>query len=141
MKKQLEIKKMAIWMDHKEAKFINPEDLDAGIQTIVSTVKSRERIAGEASDGIKLGGFRSSNNEFSKHERKQNALNSYYKKLAEKLSDYDEILVFGPTTARQEFCNYLKEDQNFADKVIRSDDGNYNSDNQLKAFVKKSFQD
>lgn len=141
MKKQSELKKIGIWMDHAQAKLINPDDIDLSIRELASTLNPRERIAGETADGIKLGGFRSSNNEFAKHEKEQNATHAYYKKLAVELLPYDMILIFGPTTARQEFYNYLKEEHNFSNKVITTVDGNYNTDNQLKAFVKKSFAD
>ena len=90
MKKQLEIKKIAIWMDHKEAKMIDPAHLDQDLIKVTSKIKGRKRISGQSSDGVKLGGFRSSNNEFAK-------------------------------------------------QVIHTVDGDYITDNQLKAFVKKSL--
>lgn len=139
MKKQSEIRKIGIWMDHKEAKLVDPDNSESNFPKIVSKLKSRERISGESADGIKLGGFRSSNNEFSKHEKEQNAMHAYYKLLADRLLDYDEILIFGPTTARQEFYNYLVGEHNFANKSIKTVDGNYLTDNQLKAFVKKTL--
>ncbi|MBK7038576.1 MAG: hypothetical protein KBF42_00870 [Chitinophagales bacterium] len=139
MKKQLEIKKIAIWMDHKEAKMIDPAHLDQDLIKVTSKIKGRKRISGQSSDGVKLGGFRSSNNEFAKHEKEQNSLHAYFKELADKLVVYDEILIFGPTTARQEFYNYLNAEHNFINKVIHTVDGDYITDNQLKAFVKKSL--
>ena len=69
---------IGIWMDHAEARIINP-DISADKPNLIrSSYKSRIRIAGENGDGTQLGNNRSTNNESHKHFRKQNDLHSYY---------------------------------------------------------------
>src|SRR5690242_1510194 len=97
------IRKIGIWMDHAEAQMMEPDATSDQIRLFSSPFKNVVRTAGEGSDGTQLGNFRSTNNESHKHYRKQNELHSYYKQLAGALQSYDEIFIFGPSTAPREF--------------------------------------
>ncbi len=138
MKKEHTIKKIGLWLDHAEAHFIHP-DHSSKIETSVSDHTGRERHRGEGADGILLGGYRSSNNEHHKHRREENALHKYYLELQGKLQDYDEIYLFGPGPARNEFFNMLKEDKHFSAKKIEMEAADHLSENQMKAKVNAHF--
>ncbi|MEO8148899.1 MAG: hypothetical protein ABI723_14735 [Bacteroidia bacterium] len=132
--------KIGLWLDHAEARIINP-DKNAGIvKSIHSTVESRVRIAGESGDGTRLGNNRSSNNESQKHHREQNQVHAYYKQLAQEVMPYDDILIFGPTTAPQEFHNYLNSEKDCTGKRIKVEHTDYITDNQLTEQVHNFFE-
>lgn len=138
MKKQIALKKIGIWMDHAEAKFIDPE-MSTVIQVISSPIKTHVRIPGQAGDTTRLAGYRTTNREQNKNNKKQNEEKAYYKELAEMLKTYDEIFIFGPTMARNEFYNFLMKEKGFSDKKILTEEGNYDTENQIVAQVKKNL--
>ncbi|MFZ1679199.1 MAG: hypothetical protein WBP41_05285 [Saprospiraceae bacterium] len=139
MKKYVALKTIGVWMDHAEAKIIHPGQSAEAIEVIHSGVHTRLRIPGESPDGTRLSGYRSTNNEFTKHNTNQNEIHSYYKHLAEKLQSYDEVLIFGPAPARNEFHNYLLKEKSFAKKRILVKPVDYITDNQLVEFVRENL--
>ncbi|MEP6792721.1 MAG: hypothetical protein ABJB16_00225 [Saprospiraceae bacterium] len=139
MKKYVALKSIGVWMDHAEAKLIHPGQPASTMEVFHSPVQTRIRIPGEVPDGTRLGDYRSTNNEFTKHHTLQNEIHSYYKQLAEKLQSYDEILIFGPAPARNEFHNYLLKEKSFAKKRIQVKPVDYITDNQLVEFVRENL--
>ena len=136
-KDKKEIKPVGVWMDHCEAFLIDPDH--GKVKHVISPAISHVRHAGEESVGVKLGNHRSTNNEYSKHEREQHTLHTFYKELAVALHHYDDIYVFGPTTARSEFANYVAKEHLLAGKNIQTHAADHMSDNQMAAHVKQHF--
>jgi hypothetical protein len=130
---------IGVWMDHSEARLIDLGKKLDKIPTIKSPAKPR-RIFGEESDGTRLGNYRSTNNEYSKHEKEKNSAHAYYKKLADALHSYDEIFLFGPTTARKEFRNFTLKEKLLTGKKITSRAADYLTDNQMVEQVRKYFK-
>ncbi len=139
MKHPHTIRQIGIWLDHAEAHFIHPEHKAEEIETTNSSMESQVRHRGEGADGTLLGGYRASNNEHHKHQRKQNALHQYYKELQEKLMPYDEIYLFGPGLAKNELHNLLNEDKHFESKKIQVETADHLSENEMKVHVMKHF--
>ena len=139
MKKYEAIKSIGVWMDYADAKFIYPGKPSSEIHTLKSPVHSRVRVSGESPDGTRLGGFRSTNNERSKNQINQNEIHAYFKQLASELLPYDEILVFGPASARKEFHHFLLNNKKFMGKRIITKPVDYITDNQLVDFVMKNL--
>lgn len=133
------LRQIGIWMDHKEARFITPAASEDKPTIVRSPYLGRERIAGESGDGIRLGNYRSTNNESHKHFRRQSELNSYYKQLAGELLPFDEILIFGPANAHREFHNFLLKEKNFSKKNITVKKSDYITDNQIRKIVRTFF--
>src|SRR5689334_454245 len=130
---------IGVWMDHSKACLIDLAKSTKTISTIKSPIKPR-RIFGEKSDGTRLGNNRSTNNEYSKHEKEKNIEHAYFKKLVDTLSEYDEIFLFGPTTARKEFRNYVLKEKLLTGKKITSHAADYLTDNQMVEQVRNYFQ-
>ncbi len=130
---------IGVWMDHAQAKLLNCEKKDPIIQVINSGFESRIRFEGESGDGTRLGNYRSTNNESNKHAKEDQTFKTYYKKIAEALHPYNDILLFGPTTAHKEFFNFLMEDKSFEGKRISNKDSDYLTENQLGDYVSKWF--
>ena len=134
--KQVETsRKIGLWMDHSQARLLEPGEPVSTIRTVASQISKKAKIDGEEADGIRLGKYRSSNNEYRKHNRRQNMLAEYYKTLAKEIHPYDEIFLSGSTTALEEFKNFLSNKKSFLSKRIHIMRSDYLSDNQLAALL------
>ncbi|MEO5977809.1 MAG: hypothetical protein ABIS36_14980 [Chryseolinea sp.] len=120
-------KKIGIWMDHQNAhlmEFHNDE-----IKT--------ETISSEFTHEVKEETLQSG--EFTMHNKERHQQTAFYKSLAEFIKPYGEVLLFGPTNAKEEFHNMLKADHHFAETKIEVEQSDKMSDNQQHAFVRKHF--
>ncbi len=81
-----------------------------------------------------------SKNENLMHNKEQSQQSGYYKKIIEAVKEHDEIFLFGPTTAKNELLNLLKDDRHFEYKKIEAKDADKMTENQQEAFVKSHFQ-
>lgn len=135
MKHKAEHKTIGVWMDHSEAHLIEPDK--GHVKHFLSPAVSHVHHSGESV--VRLGNHRSTNNEHSMHERDQTLLHSYYKELAVLLHPYDEIYVFGPTTARSEFANYVEKQRLLAGKKLSTHSADKMTEPQMVAFVKQYF--
>jgi hypothetical protein len=130
---------IGVWMDHSKACLIDLAKNTGAISTIKSPQRPR-RIFGEGANGTRLGNNRSTNNEYHKHEKEKNTTHAFYKKLADALSMYDEVFLFGPTTARREFRNYILKENLLTGKKVASRASDYLTKNQMMAEVRKYFK-
>ena len=119
--------KLAIWMDHASAQIIEYPGDESISKTITSDfTQSEKKESLEKS-------------EHSMHNKEQHQQSGYYKELAKVISNYDYVLLFGPTNAKSELLNFLKADHRF-DKikvVVRSADKMDLHEQQN--FIKKYF--
>ena len=74
------------------------------------------------------------------HNKEQHLTAKYFKEIGEEILKADRILLFGPTDAKQELWNILKEDHHFADKKIVAETCVNFTENQQIAFVKNYFE-
>jgi len=72
--------------------------------------------------------------------KEQGLLSSYYKKLSDNIVDYDEVLLFGPTDAKNELLNLIKENHLFDKIKIDVKSADKMTENQQKAFVVEYFK-
>jgi hypothetical protein len=126
-------------MDHSEAHIMDTNNNDGLITTLCNEHVSRERFAGEGPDGTVLGLHRSSTSESAKNERKSHETHDYYKTIAATVRVYDDVFVFGPTTAPREFTNYLREQPMFSDKHIVTEASDYITKPQMLERVRKHY--
>ncbi len=66
-------------------------------------------------------------------------LSAYYRKISDIILQCNEVLLFGPTDAKKELYNLLKEDSHFSQIQIVVQSGDKMTDNQLHAYVKEYF--
>ena len=140
MKKEKTNKLLGIWMDDSNAHLIEPMEDETKIETIHSLYKSRERIAGQKPTGMRVGKNRASNNEYSKHMRKEEYQAHYYNTIGDRIRNYNEILLFGPTRAKNKLFNLLTEDKRFKNVTFHVEVENNMTKNQMKSYVKKYYR-
>ncbi len=120
-------KKIGIWMDSESAHFVELTDESIQDAEIESTFTHEAK-------GISLG-----KNENIMHNKEQHQQAAYYKQLGEVIKNYDEVLLLGPTHAKAELVNILKEDHHFDKIKIEVRQADKMTENQLHAFVKDYF--
>lgn len=119
------LKKGGIWMDNSIANIIEYNLNPPSIITIESDSKSPENT-------IVIGEKRI-------HNREQQQHKEYYKKLSEVILHYDKVLLFGPTNAKAELFNILKENHHFNHIKIEVLTTDNLTQNQQMAFVQEHF--
>jgi len=120
-------KDLGIWMDHSNANLM--EFTTDPIQTTTIncqfTHEQKETSLGK--------------NESLMHNKEQHRQSEFYKKIGEVIRNYEWVVLFGPTNAKVELYNILKDDQRFAKIRIEMKSADKMTENQQHAFVKKYF--
>src|SRR6185436_1649887 len=93
-------KNIGIWMDHS----------NAHLMEFTTDIKS-ETIASEFTHDVKENSLGKGENRM--HSKEQHQQSECYKKLGKVIRNYEEVLLFGPTTAKDELANLLKDDHHF----------------------------
>ena len=119
-------KKLGIWMDHANAHLIE-FTTDPILTKTIELATAHEK---------KEHGFQ---NEIMMHNKEQHQQLEYYKKLGEVIRKYEEVVLFGPTDAKIELFNRLKEDHHFSKIKIGVKESDKMTENQQHAFVKSYF--
>ncbi len=121
------LKKAGIWMDNASAHTFEFTDEAHKVETVESEFTSQVR--GEVL----------SKGESHMHNKEQNKQSEFYKKLSKYILQYDEVLLFGPTNAKSELLNLLKEDHRYEKIKIEIKQSEKMSDNQMEAFVRDHY--
>lgn len=133
-------KNAGLWMDNAKAYFITFKGTDPQIETVESGYKRLTREDGKGSIDTRFRADAFSNNEDNKQNKKMLEKNKYYKEIEKKIKSFDEIYLFGPTTAKIEFLNLLQENKSFKGKVAKVDNADKLTRNQMVAQVRDFFE-
>lgn len=119
--------KIGIWMDHQHAfvtEFtVNPMKSTTVVNESVNMDKTRAFAKGEEH----------------MHTKEQQLQTDYYKKLADIVKRYENVILFGPTRAKDELFNKLISDPNCSRIKIHIMESDKMTENQRHAFVRKFF--
>jgi hypothetical protein len=126
IKKMKTKSQLGIWMDHSVAHLME-YDKDSMLYATL------EAQVGEQDEPL------NSLDESMIQNKEQNQLTSFFKEISEVIKDYDEVLLFGPTNAKTELFNGLKNDRRFENIKIEIKPTDKMSDNQMHAFVNEYF--
>ena len=120
-------RQLGIWMDHSMAYLM---ELSNG--TIVSnTVESKPELQGDEQIVYK--------DESHMLNKMRRQLSAYYKKLSDVILDYEEVVLFGPTEAKNELLNLLLDNHLFDKIKIAIKPTDKMTEIQKNAFVKDYF--
>ena len=97
-------KQMGIWMDHSIA-FLMELENDKVVESIVEL-----EVPQLETD------YDSGKNEKLKYNKEQQFQSSYYKKLIDNIKSNQEVVLFGPTDAKNELLNLIK-DEHLTEKI------------------------
>ena len=121
-------KKLGIWMDHSIAHImkVTNNTIDASILEIGSSLPAREQNMGI--------------HERQRHNKEQAEQSVFFKSLSDVIKDYEEVLLFGPTGAKTELLNLLKDNHHFDNIKIVIKSADKMTENQRHLFVKEYFK-
>jgi len=122
------VKQLGIWMDHSNAVLLHMSD--GKIEE--SNVEIESNHGREDYDFGK--------NETLQHNKEQHHQSSYYKKLSNIIKNYQEVLLFGPTNAKDELLNLLKTDHLFENIKIEVKHSDKMTGNQMHNLVNEYFK-
>lgn len=114
-----------VWLDNTKAMIITNTS-GSGDYAIQDKVKARENQSGGSEHAI--------------NNAKQSETLKYFKSLASLLTNYDEILLFGPGKSQEQLQNHLQEDAQFKNKQITIDSAEHLTDPQMIAKVRDFFK-
>ena len=120
-------KQLGIWMDHTVAYLLELANGKITTKTLESTTAFPERVTDLRLDESLM------------NNKEQNEISEFFKKVSAVIKDYDEVLLFGPTNAKTELFNILKDDRHFEQIKIVVKPADKMTENQQKDFVKEFF--
>ena len=121
-------KQLGIWMDHSIAYLIELSN-----DTIIQHEVTSEFTHDDKKFGL-------SKDEKHMHIKQQHLQSGYYKKLCEAIRNFHEVVLFGPTEAKNELLNLLKTDHLFENVKIEVKHADKMTENQMHAFVREYFK-
>jgi hypothetical protein len=122
------IKQLGIWMDHSNAYLMELTN-----DKIVTNIVESEFVEQDNEYNLKY-------HEKSFHNKEQQQQLSYYKKLSGFIRRYQEVILFGPTDAKIELLNLLKEDHLFENIKIEVKQTDQMTEYQRHDFVREYFK-
>jgi hypothetical protein len=121
------IRKLGIWMDHSNAYLMELTN-DITVQRVVSELANHETE------------FNFYKGEKLIHKKEQHLQLSYYKKIGEIIKKYQNVVLFGPTDAKNELLNQIKTDHLFEDIKIEVKNSDKMTEDQMQTFVRDYFK-
>lgn len=122
------VEKLGIWMDHAKAHILH-----SSIDTIETKTISSKFTHLEKEHSL-------NKSENLMHHKEQHQQHEYYKEIGNVIKNYDEVVVFGPTDAKVELVNFLKQDRHFDNIKIVVENADKMTEHQEYAFVKAHFK-
>ena len=120
-------KRLGIWMDHSVARLMDYASEDYKVKTIDSDATSLDHQEGLQHSESLL------------HNKESQAIKAYYKSLIDVIKEYDEIVLFGPTNAKNELYNLIRNDHKYDKLKIETKPANKMSYEEQHAFIKDYF--
>ncbi|MBN2637416.1 MAG: hypothetical protein JXR61_14170 [Prolixibacteraceae bacterium] len=119
--------KLGIWMNYSIANLIELSNDNV----VKKTLKIAPDYLGPL-ENLRL-------NEGDKMNQEQNHQSDFYKELSYIINEYNDVLLYGPTNAKTELFNWLKNNHRFEKTRISVQSADNMNDNQQEIFVKDFF--
>lgn len=120
-------KKLGIWMDHTIAHLYEIKNKSMTSNTLESIFLQSEKQNFGRDESLK-------------QNTEQNQDLDFYKRLGEVIKEYSEVFLFGPTNAKKELFNLLREDTQYNEIKFELETTDKLTENQMHAFVKEHFE-
>ena len=121
------MKKLGIWMDHSNAHLMDISTAEIETKNILCTFTHQDKVESL------------SKSERGMHDKRQHEQAAYYKQLSETIRNYNEVVIFGPTNAKDELYNTFKDNPLYKDVAVFLLSADKMTEPQEQAFVKDFF--
>ena len=123
-----------IWIDHAHAALLKSNKMaEMSIEWFKSSVEPHNH-GGESEEHLSVV------NQHRHEERRNNEMKAFVREILPHLSDADEIVIFGPGTAKHAFKNELEDHKALAAKLKGVETTDQLSEAELKEFMKDYFK-
>lgn len=124
-----EYKELGVWMDHSNAILMElyNHTIDSK-KLMIKPVLHEENKAGDT-------------HVIQKHSKEQHQHQAaFYKEISDIIKNYQDVLLFGPTDAKNELFNLLKADHSFDNTKIELRNTDKMAENKIYEFVVEHFR-
>ena len=122
------IRQLGIWLDHS----------NAYLMELTNDAILTNRVVSEFSkQGAELNHYKG---EKLIHKKEQHLQLDYYKKIGDIIRMYQEVVLFGPTDAKNELLNMVKTDHLFNEIKIEVENSDKMTESQMHTFVRDYFK-
>ena len=118
-------KQFGVWMDTHHATIVGRENIDDGAFIILGHVKNS--------------GADSNSNENAANHQEIALTQKFFKEIASKMPNIDEVHITGTGQIQEEFMNFLADTPQYKNAVSNESTSNKMSDEQLLAFITKHY--
>ncbi|TBX68721.1 hypothetical protein EZL74_07965 [Flavobacterium silvisoli] len=94
-------KRVGVWMDHATARVMEYHTEEQRIKLVTADHKGLDNQEGLQHSESLL------------HHKENQSIKAFYKDILNILKDYDEIVLFGPTEAKNELYNLIREEHKY----------------------------
>jgi stalled ribosome rescue protein Dom34 len=119
--------KIGIWMDHSIAHLMEFSNNAFEVDTIESNFTHQEKMKSLLKGEEHL------------HQKEQQKQSKYYNKLMAVVKKYKEVILFGPTNAKEELFNVIAADTRFHNIKIQVKQTDKMTPREQHAFVRDFF--
>jgi stalled ribosome rescue protein Dom34 len=120
---------LGIWMDYSKAHLM--ELLPGNMQTQTIESAFTHEVKSESID----------RSEKHMHNKEEGEHLKYFKKILKEVEKFDDVFIFGPTDAKYELNELLKENQMNSHIRIEIKTADKMTENQIQAFVRNHFSE
>lgn len=121
-------KRIGVWMDYSVARLIE----FTSNQNFKVTVVESNATGLDTQEGLQ-------HSENVLNNKISRTLSAYYKELIELVKNYDEIVLFGPTKAKLELYNMIREDHKYDHLKIETKSADKMSYQEQHEFIQEYF--
>jgi stalled ribosome rescue protein Dom34 len=122
------INQLGIYLDHAAANLIDFTANDKDTQTVISEFDIQDKHE------------TLQRSESEMHHKEQDKQRAYFKKIATLAIGYNELVLFGPTTAKTELLHFLQKDNSFVKIKIEAENTNKMNLQQQEVYVRDYFK-
>jgi hypothetical protein len=122
------INQLGIWMDHS----------NAYLMELTNDIIVTKRIVSELTNNDAE--FNFYKGEKLIHKKEQHLQLSYYKKLSNVIKKYKDVVLFGPTDAKNELLNLIRNDHLFEGIKIETINSDKMTEEQMHTFIREYFK-
>jgi len=122
------IKRLGIWMDHS----------NAYLMELTNDIILTKKVVSELSDNE--ADFNFYKGEKLVNKKEQHLQLSYYRKIGDIIKNYQDVVLFGPTDAKNELLNLIKTDHLFEDIKIEVKTSDKMTEEQMQTFIREYFK-
>ncbi|MGL2967027.1 hypothetical protein [Flavobacterium sp. XGLA_31] len=121
-------KRLGVWLDHSVARLMEYSVENHQVKTLESDIKGLDHQEGVQHSESLL------------HHKENQNIKAFYKDIIAVLQNYDEIVLFGPTSAKTELYNLIREDHKYDHLKIETKPADKMSPAEEHAFVVHHFK-